>query len=398
MGGDGHGPMRSRRASPPPPRLAGAVAIYAALLLFGLTVAGFILLVRLQYLLVILFLALLFASGIAGPVRRLERWGASRGVAILVVYAVLAGVLGALTWYVLPRVLGQAADAASDLPRRLRDVEELQLRIADLARDYPILSDFDDRLLGIAARGGNAFTVWLLGLPEAVARALFTLISIFTIGSLLLITKERLLMLLLSLIHPRHRSTTQRVLNEMGERLGAYVRAKLIVISIVGTLVWATLFFLGSSYAVLVAIFAGVFEALPRIGPWIGRVAILLAVLPLGWTAVGIAMASHVVIENLKGQVISPLVESDQVEIHPLTAFIAIIAGGILLGWLGAIIAVPLAAVVQVLVQDVLIPWRRELLAPAEAEYAVGPELPKGETAAVGTAGNAIANRSSSGA
>ncbi|CAA9545172.1 MAG: hypothetical protein AVDCRST_MAG19-397 [uncultured Thermomicrobiales bacterium] len=374
-------------------RSVGASGIYAALVLFGLTIAGGYLLLRLQYLLVILFLALLFASSIAGPVRRLERWGAPRGIAILAVYGVIGAILGALMWYVLPRVVGQAADAATDLPGRLRDLEETRARITELGADYPILREFEGRLLEIAGGAGNAFTSRLLGLPEAVARTLFTLVSVSTIALLLLLTKERIITLILSLVHPRHRSTTQRVLNEMGERLGAYLRAKLIVITIVGSLVWLTLFFLGSSYAVLVAIFAGATEALPRIGPWIGRVAILLAVLPLGWTAVVIAMVAHVVIENLKGQVISPLVESDQVDIHPLTAFIAIIAGSILLGWLGAVIAVPLAAVIQVLVQDVLIPWRRDRLAPAEAAYALGPSLPAGEPVMVGEVRAGVSGR-----
>ncbi len=365
----------------PPPmparaRFDLAPSIYAALVLFGLTVAAGYLLIRLQLLLIIIFFALLVASGIAGPVRRMERLGLPRAVAILIMYLAIAGVLGALTWYVLPQMLGQAADAAADLPSRIRDLEEFQRRMAELGREYPILNEFDEELLAIAARAGNAATAWLLGLPGAVAKTLFTLVSVFTIAFLLVLTKERLLTLLLSVIHPRHRATTQRVLAEMGERLGAYLRAKLIVVVIIGTLVWVTLFLLGSSYAILVAIFAGLVEVVPRIGPWIGRAAILLAVLPMGWQAVAIAMVAHVVIENLKGQVISPLVESDQVDIHPLTAFVAIIAGGILLGWLGAVIAVPLAAIIQVVVQDVVIPWRRNRLELAEAEYAVGPPAP----------------------
>ncbi len=71
------------------------------------------------------------------------------------------------------------------------------------------------------------------------------------------------------------------------------------------------------------------------------------------------------------------MVEADQVDIHPLTAFIAIIAGGLLLGWLGALIAVPAAAVVQVLIQDALIPWRHSRLAEAERLFAVGPIPPE---------------------
>lgn len=367
---------------PPRPRVLDARGIYFGLLFFGLTVGGLYLLWRLQFLLLILFLSLLFASGIAGPVRWLERYRLPRPAAILLLYAVLAGLLALLFWFVLPRLLGQAADVASDFPRRIEDIERLQVRIEELGRDYPILRDLDARLLNIAAQAGSALTRWLLSLPEAIAKTLFTLVSVFTITFLLLITKERVLSLILSLTHPAHRSMTRRVLIEMSDRLGAYLRAKVIVIIIVGSLVWLTLILLGAAYPVLVAIFAGISEALPRIGPWIARFAIFATVLPLGWRAVGIAMVAHVVIENLKGSFISPLIESDQVDIHPLTAFIAIIAGGILLGWVGALIAVPVAASLQVLVTDVLIPWRRERLLPAELAATVDPPpsemLPRG--------------------
>jgi len=362
-------------------RYADAPSIYAALVLFGLTIGAVYLLFRLQYLLTILFLAVLVASGIAGPVRRLERLGVPRAVAILAIYVVLGGMLGGLIWYVLPPVLGQAASASADIPKRLRDLRELQGRVAELSIDYPIIETLEVRLIDIAANAGNAFTNWLIGLPEAVAKVLFTLVSVLTIALLLLVTKERLLDLILEMIHPRHRATTQRVLAEMGARLGAYVRAKLIVIVVVASLVYGTLVVLGATYAFLVATFAGMMEALPRIGPWLGRIAIFLAVLPLGWRAVAIGMVAHVIIENLKGQVISPLIESDQVDIHPLTAFVAIIAGGVLLGWLGALIAVPVAAALQVVVQDVVIPWRRNRLASAESIYVAGPPLPESDEA-----------------
>src|SRR5690606_10925901 len=94
--------------------------------------------------------------------------------------------------------------------------------------------------------------------------------------------------------------------------------------------------------------------------------------LPLGWKAVLIAFALHMIIDNIKGSWLSPLIEGHQVEVHPLTAFIAVMVGAGLMGWMGALIAVPLAAVVQVIVEEVVIPWRlRQLdLAVAVPEIA----------------------------
>lgn len=135
---------------------------------------------------------------------------------------------------------------------------------------------------------------------------------------------------------------------------------------------YIALMLLGSPYALLAAIFIGIMEGLPRIGPWIGRIGMVLLLIPMGWKVIVIAVISHIVIDNIKGYLLSPLIEGNQVDIHPLTAFIAVIAGGILLGWVGAFVAVPTAAIIQVVFEQVVLPWRRGQVAEAEAEYSAG--------------------------
>jgi predicted PurR-regulated permease PerM len=360
-------PLGMRVDTAAPNQFAYLPSLYGALVLTLLTLGGVYLLVRLQFLLILLFLSVLVACGIAGPVRRLERVGIGRALAILIVYAVVGAVVAGIGWYALPRLVGQASAVAEDLPQQILQAQQARERLLAMQDDYPILEQLDARLLTLAESVGSRATRTLLGLPGVIAKAVFALTSILTLAFLLLVTWRQLRATLLSLIHPRHRETTEAVLAEIGNRLGAYLRAKVIVMVIIGTWVYATLALLDSPYAVLAAIFAGLMEALPKIGPWIGRAAIVLAVLPLGWEAVAIAVVSHVIIENIKGYGLSPLIEGSQVDIHPLTAFIAVIAGGLLLGWIGALIAVPAAAVVQVIVEDVLIPWRRRQLVPAEA-------------------------------
>ncbi len=260
---------------------------------------------RLRFLVILLFLSLLLACGIATPVRWLERSHLPRSVAILTCYAVIFGVFAAIAWYVLPQLVGQAVGIVQDVPLRIEQARQIQARVDDLALEYPIVRDLDLQLITVARGFSATLTRFLLDAPQAIAKALFSLATMFTIGFLLLMTKERLLIVTLSLFHPRHRARTQQVLDEMGTKLGAYLRAKLIVMVIVGALIWFTLMLLGSPYAILIAIFAGSMEAIPRVGPWIGRFAIFVAILPLGWEAVAISMAAHVVIENFKGFILS---------------------------------------------------------------------------------------------
>jgi len=342
-------------------------SIFGGLLLILVTIGGVYLLARLQFLIILLFLSVLVACGISDPVRWLERRGLGRALAILVVYAVIGAVLTGIGWYALPRLLGQAGAVAQDLPDQFAQAQQVRQRLVETQADYPILGDLDARLVAITEDAGGNATRILLDLPAAVAKTVFSVTSILTLAFLFLLTWHEIRTTFMSLIDPRHRAKTDQVLAEMGERLGAYLRAKVIIMVIVGAWVYGSLALLGSPYAVLAAIFAGTMEALPRIGPWIGRAAIVLAAAPLGWRAVAIAVVAHVVIENIKGYGLSPLIEGSQVDIHPLTAFIAVIAGGLLLGWIGALVAVPAAAVIQVVVEDVLIPWRRRRVALGES-------------------------------
>ncbi len=347
-------------------------SIYGALVLAMLTAGALYVLVQLEFLLVILFLSVLLACGIARPVAWLERLRLPRAAAILVIYLMVGGLFTLVGWYAIPPLLGQAVSIAEDVPDRFTEAQRWRDRLEQYQVEYPVLEQLDERLIALGERAGAAITQIVLDLPSTIAQVVFAATSILTLTFLMVMVGDDMKRQVLQLVRPRHRELTDQVLTKMGIRLGAYLRAKVIVMSIVGTWVYITLLLLNSPFSMLVAIFAAITELLPRIGPWIGRAAIVISVAPLGWKAVAIAVASHVVIENLKGSFISPLVEGDQVDIHPLTAFIAVIAGGILMGWIGALIAVPIAAVIQVVVEDVLIPWRKRQIEPA-GDTRVGP-------------------------
>ncbi len=342
-------------------------SIYGALMLVVFSVIGLWLLVKLQTLLVLLFVALLIATSLAGPVRRMEGWGIPRAVAILLSFLVaLVLVVGAL-WFTLPPLIGQVSEAAESVPDRIGQFEQFQERFRELEAEYPVLSELEER--GVESAGGLATRVseMVIALPATITLLIFIITSLMTLSFLMLMSWRNIKPATMRLIAPAHRGVIEHVLTSAGERLGAYVRAKVIISSIVGVWMYVTLMLLGSPIALLVAIVAAIFEVIPRIGPLIARAFIVLAVLPLGWRAVLIAFISHMVIDNIKGSWLSPLIEGHQVEVHPLTAFIAVLAGALLLGWMGALIAVPAAAVVQVIIEEIVIPWRLRQLGDLEA-------------------------------
>lgn len=330
------------------------------------SIIGIWLLVQLKSLLVLLFVSLLIATSLAGPVRRLEGWGVPKALSILLMFlGIFLIVVGAI-WFTIPPLVGQLSEAIDSVPDRLAQFERFQDRYDELELQYPILTDIESRAMRSFSDFVASLTQSVVALPAAVTATIFIVTSLMTLSFLMLTSWSSIKPAVFRLIHPDHRAVTERVVTSAGERLGAYVRAKVIICTIIGVWMYLTLHFLGSPIALLVAIVVAIFEVIPRIGPLIARFFIVVAVLPLGWKAVVIAFAMHMIIDNIKGSWLSPLIEGHQVEVHPLTAFIAVIAGAMLLGWMGALIAVPLTAVLQVIMEEIIIPWRLRQLDLAE--------------------------------
>jgi len=145
----------------------------------------------------------------------------------------------------------------------------------------------------------------------------------------------------------------------MWTRIGAYLRAKVIVMVIVGAATYGALLLIGVPFAVPLAVIVAFGELIPRAGPWLARIPLLAVAALQGPKVFVLTFVASIVIENLKGYVISPFVEGDQLDIHPLLVFVSVLVGATLGGPAGAFVAVPLAAILDLLVKDVVVPWRK---------------------------------------
>lgn len=213
-------------------RLGITQSIYAALVLASLTIAAFRMLGQLSFLIILLYLSVLVACGIAGPVGRLERFGLHRSLGILLMFGIFGAMLVAIGWYALPTLIGQATSIADDLPEHLSRLKHFQERFAALQDEYPVMEQVDTRLTEVLAGVGREATSIAVAIPTAIATGIFGLTSILTFSFLFLMTSERILDTVLSVVQPRHRKTTSAALDEIGMRLGTYLRAKMIIIVI----------------------------------------------------------------------------------------------------------------------------------------------------------------------
>jgi predicted PurR-regulated permease PerM len=343
-----------------------ALPIYVGLLFAVLTIASILLLYMLRHVLLILFVSVLFAAALTGPSEWLHaRLRLPRGMAAVLIYLAVFAVLVGLGWLVVPPLLGQIAEFADRAPEYADRYRGIRHAYGNLRADFPALPPFDDQVsrLGstILDRAGNRAAA----LPADLFSIFLDMLSVFVISLLLVTSRSRIRRFVLSLVAPDHRDDVASLLDRIWARIGVYLRAKAIVMTIVGILMYLALLLIGVPFAVPLAIVVAFGELVPRAGPWLARIPLLAIAALDGPKTLLLTLGASILIENLKGYVISPVVEGDQLDIHPLLVFVAVLVGATLGGAAGAFVAVPAAAIVDIVVQEIVVPWRRAQLRPS---------------------------------
>jgi predicted PurR-regulated permease PerM len=339
-----------------------------------LSAAALLLAVRLAHVLLILFISMLFAAALTGPTEWLaEHLHVPRALSAIGIYAAIFALVIGIGWLVLPPLSEQVADFANKAPSYVDRYDSLREKYERLRSDYPALPKFDDQVKriqsGIVGWAGSQAT----SLPARLFSTFLDLLSIFVISLMLVTNRERIRAFILSLIHPSRRGEVAELLDDIWSRIGTYLRAKIIVMAIVGAVTYGALLVIGVPFAVPLAIIVALGEIIPRAGPWLARIPLLAIAGLQGPKIFVFTFIASIVIENLKGYVISPFVEGDQLDIHPLLVFVSVLIGAALGGPAGAFVAVPLAAIIDLIVREVVIPWRRQQIAPEQPER---PALP----------------------
>jgi predicted PurR-regulated permease PerM len=329
-----------------------AVARGAGLSIGFVIVAAIVLLVVAAVnVVVLMFIALILASGLQPTIAWLRgHLPVGRGLAILLVYGAFLATLVGLVAVILPTAIAQLERITNALPPFFERAREwaATVRPAGLSQSLTALIDAGARTFkpAQAPAPGQVVQVGL-----TVAETITSLLTLLTVVFFWLTEHARLQRYVLAFVPSDRRKRARRVWNAAETRLGMWVRGQLILMATIGIGTAVAYTLLGVPAALLLGLTAAIAEAIPIVGPLLGAIpAVLVAATVSPELALAVA-GVYLVLQLIEGNILVPLVMRNTIGISPFLVILSVLVGGTAGGFIGALLAVPIAAVGEVLIE-----------------------------------------------
>jgi predicted PurR-regulated permease PerM len=301
-----------------------------------------------------LLIAVFLAVALSPLVNRLAT-RMKRGLAITVVYLGLLAVPLLLIALIVPPLITEANNFADNVPEYARDLTEFvqeNERLRELNRDYDITSRLEEEAGKLPERlGGAAGTLRDVGL--GIVNSGFALITILVLTAFMLGSGRRWIDAAIGMRPPEQRERLRRSLDHMGQAVGGYVAGALTIAVIAGIATYVVLLILGVPFRAPLAVIAGLFSLIPLVGATIAAVLIGVVTLFEDFPTATIVWAIWAIVyQQIENHLIQPQIQKRTVNVHPFITIVAVLFGATLLGVLGALVAIPIAASIQILLRE----------------------------------------------
>ncbi len=339
-------------ATSPPLVRRDAREIVTATLVVAAVLGGFFLLYHFRVVVFLLLAAFVINIAISPAVNWLVARGRSRPLAVALIYLAL---LTAITLFVIllgPMLVNQVSSFSAKIPEFYRSGRELLMaspnyvlrRVALIAPVQLVLAppvESDEQALAQAAS-------FLSGVSTAL-RALLVAGTLFALAYYWNLESQRVKLWLLRFAPAQRRDGIRAVVDEAETTVGAFLAGQLFLGLVIGAASLVAYLLIGLPNAVALAVLAGLFELIPLVGPVLGAGAALLVALVYDPSKAIWVVAAAVVIQALENYILVPRVVGQSAGVNPLVTLLALAAFGALFGIPGALLAIPLAAMVQIL-------------------------------------------------
>lgn len=347
----------------PAPRAVPVRTIAAAIGMVLLTVVAVLVVVRVERVLIWLLVSAFLTTALWPLVGLVERRARMRrSLAVLVVFVVGGLLLAGISALLIAPVVAQSRDFFAALPDYIRQAREGRGPVGDLVQRFNLdeLAARNEAKLRQGAAGLSGGAAHVLGI---IANTLAGIASIIVLTFLMLLEGPRLLAGALNALGMERRERVERVGRDCARAVTGYVAGNVLISVICGGLTFVALTVFGVPFAGVIAVFVAIADLVPLVGATVGAiVAVAVAFLHSIPAGIGV-LIFFLIYQQLENHLLQPVILSRTVKINALAVLVSILIGVELAGILGALVAIPVAGMIQVLVRD-FYDHRRGVLKP----------------------------------
>jgi predicted PurR-regulated permease PerM len=300
--------------------------------------------------LVRVLIALFIAVSLDPAVRALTRRGMRRGLAVLVIFLVAGGLAAAFLVSVIPAMVHQFQSLVHDFPGYIASLSDRSARFRQLTDRYHLTGKVQDLIASLPGRLGGG----LLGFTRRLFGALFDTLTVVVLTIYFMADMPRLRHNAMRLFPRAHRARFSRVSDVMVDKVGSYMIGNLLISLAAGLAAFVVFTALGVPFAVPLAFVVALCDLIPMIGATLGAVAGVAAALLTTelWPTTVVVALFFVGYQQLENYFIAPRILRHTVSLSAAAVLLAGLIGGTVLGLIGALMAIPVAAGLKVVLAE----------------------------------------------
>lgn len=295
--------------------------------------------------LIIILVVIVISTALDPFVNRLAKQGVPRALSVIVLYLALIVLLGFFVYFIARPVSTQIKQLTLNLPYYSDKFNQI-----DLSSSSSTLSSVLDSLSAKLSSAAGSFLSAIVSVFGGIVSA----VTVFALTFYFLVEEDGIRKSIILLIPPQNRDKFLLTIKKVSDKLGQWLRGQLALMLIVGTLDGLALWILGINFALTLGLMSGLLEVIPIVGPIISAVIAILVAFISGvvlWKIIAI-VAVYIIVQQIENSILVPKIMQRAIGLSPVIVILAIITGAKLLGIGGAVLAVPVAAGLQVLISE----------------------------------------------
>jgi predicted PurR-regulated permease PerM len=306
-----------------------------------------------------IFLATVLALGLDPVVANLVKRGWKRGRAALVVFAGLFASVVALVLVTAGPVWGEIKEFIRSLPAMWDELQE-----SDWLASLSGTANFDEKvrewLTNLAKELPEAAST-LLGAAGGIFGSVLSLVTLTFLSLFLLMERPTVTQWLFGFTQPETERRWSPVVEESIRNVSSSLIGNIAISVVAAVVAGFSAYVLGLPFPIVLAVITGLLDLIPQIGATIAAVILVAVALTVGTTEAVIMLVIQLIYQQVENYIVYPLVYKRQVELSPFTTIVAVLIAGSLLGVVGAILAMPFAAVIKTVIREATAPRRARM-------------------------------------